>query len=154
LAATAPSGSPALPSGGTLLTLEFQPKHAEVAAANIERAGLSSVVELRVGRALDSLAQLHAEGAQPFDFIFIDADKPNNPSYLEWALRFSRTGTAIVCDNVIREGDILDPRSTDTSVQGTRRLFELLAGNSRIDATALQTVGSKGHDGFVLGIVR
>ena len=144
----------ALPPDGKLITLEVDPKHADVATANIQRAGLSSKVELRLGPALESLSQLHAEASPPFDLIFIDADKPNNAAYLEWSLRLSRPGTLIVCDNVVREGGIIDPDSTDPMVQGTRRLFELLAANLRIDATALQTVGSKGHDGFILGIVK
>jgi predicted O-methyltransferase YrrM len=137
-----------------MVTLEFEPKHANVATANIARAGLGALVEVRVGAALDSLAQLTTEGAAPFDFIFIDADKPNNPHYLDWAIRLSRPGTAIACDNVVRDGEILDAESMDASIQGTRRLFELLAGHPRIDATCLQTVGSKGHDGFILGIVK
>jgi predicted O-methyltransferase YrrM len=144
----------ALPPDGTLVTLEVDPKHAEVAAANIARAGLSETVELRLGPALDSLAKLHAEGAASFDFIFIDADKPNNPGYLEWALRFSRPGTLIVVDNVVRDGAIADAKSADPSIQGTRRLFAMMAADSRLDATALQTVGSKGYDGFALALVR
>jgi predicted O-methyltransferase YrrM len=144
----------ALPSGGTLVTLEVDAKHAQVAAANIARAGLSSVVELRLGPALDSLAKLHAEVAGPFDFIFIDADKPNNPGYLEWALRLSHSGTVIVVDNVVRDGAIVDSNSADPSIQGTRRLFAMLAADSRLDATALQTVGSKGYDGFALAVVQ
>jgi predicted O-methyltransferase YrrM len=144
----------ALPPDGKLVTLEVDPHHASVATANIHRAGLSSKVELRLGPALEALSQLHAEAAPPFDFIFIDADKPNNPAYLEWSLRLSRPGTIIVCDNVVREGGVIDPDSTDPSIRGTRHLFELLTANPRIDATGLQTVGSKGHDGFVLGVVK
>jgi predicted O-methyltransferase YrrM len=144
----------ALPPDGKLITLEVDPKHATVATANIQRAGLSSKVELRLGPALESLSQLHAESTPPFDLIFIDADKPNNPAYLEWSLRLSRPGTVIVCDNVVREGGIIDPDSTDPMIQGTRHLFELLTANPRLDATCLQTVGSKGHDGFILGVVK
>jgi predicted O-methyltransferase YrrM len=144
----------ALPSNGKLITLEFSPKHAEVARANIARAGLSSQVELRIGPALDSLAQLHREQTPPFDFIFIDADKPNNPNYMDWAVRLSRPGTLIICDNVIRDGAIIDDQDEDPSIKGTRRLFESLKVNPHLDATSLQTVGSKGHDGFVLAIVK
>ena len=141
-------------SEAKLITLEFSPKHAEVALANIARAGLSAKVELRVGPALDTLAKLHSENTPPFDFIFIDADKPNNPNYLDWAIRFSRPGTIIICDNVIRDGDILNASDEDPAVRGTRRLYECLKAHPNLDATALQTVGSKGHDGFVLAIVK
>jgi predicted O-methyltransferase YrrM len=144
----------ALPSDGKLVTLEAEAKHAEVAQANIERAGLSSIVELRLGPALDSLAQLHKEKTPPFDLIFIDADKPNNPGYLEWSMRLSRPGTVIVLDNVVRDGAVIEPQSSDPMVQGVRRFFEMVAADSRLDATALQTVGSKGYDGFVLAIVK
>jgi predicted O-methyltransferase YrrM len=144
----------ALPADGSLVTLELDPKHAEVAAANVARAGFSSVAEIRLGAALDSLAKLHREGAEPFDFIFIDADKPNNPGYLEGALRLSRPGTVIVVDNVVRDGEVVDAKSRDASVQGVRQLVAKMAGDSRLDATALQTVGSKGYDGFALAVVR
>jgi predicted O-methyltransferase YrrM len=144
----------ALPPQGKLITLEVNPHHAEVAASNIARAGLTSLVEQRVGPALDSLAQLHAEDAAPFDFIFIDADKPNNPNYVDWAIRLSRPGTVIITDNVIREGAIIEADSTDPAVQGTRHLFEKLANDPRLDATALQTVGCKTHDGFILALVK
>jgi len=144
----------ALPAGGSLVTLEVDPKHAEVAAANVARAGFSAVVEIRLGAALDSLARLVEEGAEPFDFVFIDADKPNNPGYLEGALRLSRPGTVIVVDNVVREGEVVDAESRDASVRGVRRLFAMMAADSRLEATALQTVGSKGYDGFALGVVR
>ena len=144
----------ALPGDGKLISLEFAPKHAAVAQSNIRNAGLSSIVEIRVGAAADSLAQLHAEGAQPFDMIFIDADKPNNPTYLEWAVKFSRKGTLIVVDNVIRDGKIADADSTDPAITGTRRMFEMLAADSRLEATGLQTVGSKGYDGFATALVR
>ncbi len=143
----------ALPSNGRLVTLEVEPKHAETAKANVKRAGLSSIVELRLGPALESLSQLHSEGAQPFDFIFIDADKQNIPAYLEWSLRLSRLGTVIITDNVIRDGAVINPEDPDPRVQGVRRFFEIIAADPRLDATALQTVGSKGHDGFALAIV-
>lgn len=144
----------ALPPNGKLITLELDPAHATVAAANIQRAGLSSIVDLRVGPALDSLARLHAEKAASFDLIFLDADKPNNPAYLEWAIRLSRPGTIIIGDNVIRDGEILDPNNTDPRVTGTRIFLEKLGAHSRLDATALQTVGSKGYDGFAIALVR
>jgi predicted O-methyltransferase YrrM len=143
----------ALPPDGKLVTLEIDPKHASVAADNIHRAGLTSLVDLRVGPALESLAQLHAENAVPFDLIFLDADKPNNPAYLEWAIRLSRPGTIIIGDNVIRDGAILDENHTDPRVTGTRTFLDLLGSHPRLDATALQTVGSKGYDGFALAIV-
>ena len=143
----------ALPPLGRLISLEFEPRHAAVAKENIAEAGLASIVEIRIGPAADSLAQLHAENPEPFDLIFIDADKPNNPVYLEWALKLSRKGTLIVVDNVIREGEVADPTSTDPSVQGTRAMFEMLAANPHLLATALQTVGSKGYDGFALALV-
>jgi len=142
-----------LPSDGRLITLEFDPKHAAVAQSNIARAGLSEVVEIRLGAAADSLAQLHKEAAMPFDLIFIDADKPNNSVYLEWAVKLSRPGSLIICDNVIREGEIVNADSLDSSVQGTRAMFELISANPRLDATALQTVGNKGYDGFAIALV-
>jgi predicted O-methyltransferase YrrM len=144
----------ALPSSGKLVTLEAEPKHAEVARANIQRADLSSIVELRLGAAMDSLAQLHKEGTPPFDLIFIDADKENIPGYLEWSLRLSRPGTIVVVDNVIRDGAVIDPKDLDPRVQGVRRFFDMVAADSRLDATALQTVGSKGYDGLALMIVK
>jgi predicted O-methyltransferase YrrM len=144
----------ALPPFGRLITLELDPTHAKVAAENVERAGLSSLVEIRVGSALESLARLHADNTDPFDLIFLDADKPNNPNYLEWALKLSRPGTLIIGDNVIRDGAILDTASTDASVTGTRTFLERLGNHPRLDATALQTVGSKGYDGFALAIVK
>jgi predicted O-methyltransferase YrrM len=144
----------ALPSDGKLMTLEVEAKHAEVARANIKRAGLSSIVELRLGPALESLSQLHAEGAPPFDFIFIDADKQNIPGYLEWSLRLSRPGTVIVTDNVIRDGAVINPDDPDPRVQGVRHFFEMIAADPRLDATTLQTVGSKGYDGLTLAVVK
>jgi predicted O-methyltransferase YrrM len=144
----------ALPADGKLITLEYEPKHAAVAQSNIRNAGLNSIVEIRVGAAADSLAQLHKEDAQPFDMIFIDADKPNNPTYLEWAVKLSRKGTLIVVDNVIRDGKIADADSNDPAITGTRTMFEMLAANPSLQATALQTVGSKGYDGFAFALVR
>jgi len=143
----------ALPPEGRLITMEFEPKHAAVAQENIARAGLSHLVEIRIGAAADSLAKLHTEDPTPFDLIFIDADKPNNPTYLEWALKFSRVGTLIVVDNVIRDGEVANPASTDPSITGTRTMFEMLAANRRLQSTALQTVGSKGYDGFAIALV-
>lgn len=143
----------ALPEGGRLVTLEYEPRHAAVAQANIERAGLSGKVEIRVGRALDTLPGMLAEGQAPFDVVFIDADKPSNPQYLEWALRLSRPGTVIILDNVIRDGAVINPRSGDVNVEGARAGFDFLEGNARVSATALQTVGSKGYDGFAIAIV-
>jgi predicted O-methyltransferase YrrM len=143
-----------LPSDGKLITLEVEAKHAEVARANIERAGLSSLVQLRLGPALESLLQLQKEGAKPFDLIFIDADKQNIPAYLEWSLRLSRPGTVIITDNVIRDGAIINAEDPDPRVQGVRRLFEMMSADPRLDATALQTVGTKGYDGFTLAIVK
>jgi predicted O-methyltransferase YrrM len=144
----------ALPPNGKLITLELERKHADVAAANIERAGLSSLVELRLGRALDSLETLWKEGAGPFDLVFIDADKENMPNYVERALRLSRPGTVIVCDNVVRKGAVVDPENADESVRGVQRFFEMVAGHPQLDVTALQTVGVKGHDGFALALVK
>lgn len=144
----------ALPPDGKLVTLELSPKHAEVAAANIRHAGLSHLVEQKVGPALDSLAALHAEKTAPFDLIFLDADKPNNPNYLDWAIRLSRPGTVIIGDNVIRDGAIIDANDTDPAVTGTRLFLEKLGAHPHLDATAIQTVGSKGYDGFALAIVK
>ncbi|MFN6561474.1 MAG: O-methyltransferase [Nostoc sp. ChiSLP01] len=142
-----------LPSDGYLITLEADPKHAEVAQSNIARADLSDVVEVRVGQALSTLPQLAAEGRGPFDLIFIDADKPNNPDYLAWALKLSRRGSLIIADNVVRNGAVIDTASSDASVQGVRRFNELLASEPRVSTTALQTVGSKGYDGFAIALV-
>lgn len=143
----------ALPPGGRLITLEFEPKHAEVARANIARAGLAEIVELRVGAALETLPQLASERRGPFDFIFIDADKANYPGYFTWALKLSRRGTVIIADNVVRKGAVIDAASTDPLVQGVRHFHELVAAESRVSATAIQTVGGKGYDGFTLMIV-
>jgi len=143
----------ALPAGGRLITLEFNTKHAEIARTNIERAGLTQTVEIRVGAALDTLPKLQNESSEPFDLIFIDADKPNNSEYLRWALKLSRPGTLIIIDNVVRDGAVIDSASTDKDVQGARQLFELLADEPRISSTAIQTVGTKGYDGFAFAIV-
>jgi predicted O-methyltransferase YrrM len=139
----------ALPASGHLVTLEANATHAEVARTNITNAGLSGIVTLQAGPALESLPTLSG----PYDMIFIDADKPNNPAYLEWALKLARPGTLIIGDNVVRDGAVTDPTSADPKVQGVRRFIELIANDPRLDATALQTVGSKGYDGFVLAIV-
>jgi len=143
----------ALPADGHLITLESDPKHADVARANIARAGLAAVVELRLGRALDTLPQLAAERRGPFDLIFIDADKPSIPDYFTWARELSRRGSLIVIDNVVRGGAVADASSDDASVRGVRRMNELLAAERRVSATAIQTVGSKGYDGFALALV-
>jgi len=143
----------ALPSQGRLVTLEADPLHAKTAASNIDRAGLSDIVDIRIGQALDSLEELEREQAGPFDLIFIDADKPNNPGYLRWALRLSRPGTVVIGDNVVRGGEVTDAGSTDPRVRGVREFFDLLASEPAIDATAIQTVGEKGYDGFAIGIV-
>lgn len=140
-------------SGGRLITLEKERKHAEVARANIARAGFANVVELRIGSALESLPKLETEGRGPFDLIFIDADKPNIPSYFEWALKLSHSGTVIVVDNVVREGDVTDAESDDPSTRGVRRFFDMLSVTSRVTATAIQTVGLKGYDGFSMAVV-
>ena len=142
-----------LPAGGRLITLEFEPKHAEVARANFARAGLAGVVELRVGRALDTLPQLAAEGRGPFDLIFIDADKENYADYFVWALKLARRGTLIIADNVVRKGAVTDAGSSDPLVQGVRRFNELLAAEKRVSATVFQTVGTKGYDGFAIALV-
>ena len=143
----------ALPNEGQLITLEFDPKHADVARVNIARAGLASVVELRIGRALDTLPKIEAEGLGPFDLIFIDADKENYPDYLRWSLKLSRRGTLIVADNVVRDGKVVDADSSDELVQGVRRFNELVAAEPRLSATALQTVGRKGYDGMAIALV-
>jgi predicted O-methyltransferase YrrM len=143
----------ALPTNGRLISLESNPKHAEVARHNITRAGLSDIVEVRVGRALDTLPQLAAEGCDPFDLIFIDADKPSNPEYLAWALKLSRRGSLIIADNVVRDGAVIDANSSDPNVHGIRHFNEMLGSDLRVSATAIQTVGSKGYDGFAIAVV-
>jgi predicted O-methyltransferase YrrM len=143
----------ALPAGGRIVTLEFDPRHAAVAAANLARAGLAHMVDIRVGPALGTLPKLAAESRGPYDLIFIDADKAGIPDYFEWSLRLSRPGTVIVVDNVVRNGAVIDESSTDPSVQGVRRFNEMLAAETRVSATTIQTVGSKGYDGFTLALV-
>jgi predicted O-methyltransferase YrrM len=138
-----------LTAGGRLITLEANAKHAEVARANIARAGLEHAVDVRLGRALDTLPQLITEA--PFDLIFIDADKAAYPEYLSWAIKLSRSGSVIVADNVVRNGAVIDQSSGDPNVEGVRRFNELLAADRRVSATAIQMVGSKGYDGFVVG---
>jgi predicted O-methyltransferase YrrM len=143
----------ALPQTGRLISLEADARNVEVARANISRAKLSHFVEIRLGRAVDTLPKLFAEGMAPFDFIFIDADKANNPQYLQWSLKLSRPGTVIVFDNVVRNGAILDVGDTDPSVVGMRRCLEMMSAELRLSATAIQTVGEKGFDGFALARV-
>ena len=142
----------ALPADGRLITLEFDPHHARVAPRNIQNAGLANRVEIRVGPALESLAELKSDN--PFDLIFIDADKPNNAAYFDWALTLARPGALIIADNVIRDGEVANPASKDPSVQGTQAMFALMAETPHLTATALQTVGSKGYDGFALALIR
>ncbi len=140
----------ALPESGRLITLELDPRHAEVARGNFTHAGMVGKIELRLGRALDTLPLLAAEGRKPFDFIFIDADKMNLAEYFGWALKLSRPGGIILVDNVVRNGEVVNPDSSDASVQGVRRLNAMLAGVEGVQATTIQTVGSKGYDGFTL----
>ncbi|MFI7246529.1 O-methyltransferase [Streptomyces qinglanensis] len=145
----------ALREGGKLISLEHNPRFAEIARQNAATAGHGESVEIRVGPALDELPGMVSNGEEPFDVIFIDADKPNNPHYLEWALRLSRPGTLIIGDNVVRGGEVIDPASDNPKVRGVRAYIELLADDPRIDvATVLQTVGSHGHDGFAIAVVR
>jgi predicted O-methyltransferase YrrM len=142
----------ALPAGGKLVTLELSALHARVAQENFRRAGLAERIEVREGAALDSLARLRAERVEPFDLVFIDADKPNIPAYVEASLALSRVGTLIVVDNVVREGKVVDA-SGDSSVQGVRQMIAILARDTRVTATVIQTVGGKGYDGFLLARV-
>ncbi len=143
----------ALPEDGRLVTLEANERHAAVARQNIVRAGVASKVDLRTGAALAVLPKIEAEGLGPFDFVFVDADKSNNANYLDWALRLSQHGTVIFVDNVVRDGVIADAASQDSGVIGSRRMFEMMAREPRLQATAVQTVGAKGWDGFALAIV-
>ncbi|QQM43612.1 O-methyltransferase [Streptomyces liliifuscus] len=146
----------ALPQDGRLITLEYSERHAEVARRNLARAGLDKITEVRVGPALDSLARLADEGdgnAAPFDLVFIDADKVNNPRYVEWAVKLTRPGSLIILDNVVRGGAVTDATSDDPSVLGTRESLDLFATHPKLTATAVQTVGSKGYDGFALARV-
>jgi len=140
----------ALPKqGGRLITLEYEPKHADVAQKNLARAGLSTIVELHLGRAIDTLPKLSG----PFDLIFIDADKPSTADYFAWAVKLSRPGSVIVVDNVVRKGGVVDPNNADANVQGVRRFYDAIAKETRVSATAIQTVGSKGYDGFAIALV-
>jgi predicted O-methyltransferase YrrM len=142
----------ALEPGGRLVTLESEASHADVARANLARAGVLELVDLRLGKALDTLPRLATEATR-FDFVFIDADKPNIPEYFTWAIRLSRPGALIVVDNVVREGKVADANSEDANVQGVRRFFQQIDGETRVSATAIQTVGGKGYDGFALALV-
>lgn len=143
----------ALPADGRLVTLEVEPRHVEVAQANIERAGLSDIVEIRLGRAADLLPVLADEHEEPFDMAFIDADKVSNPVYFEWAIRLSHRGSVIIVDNVVRGGDVADPADNSPEVVGVRRLLDFVAAEPRVTATAIQTVGLKGYDGFMMILV-
>jgi predicted O-methyltransferase YrrM len=143
----------ALPEGGRLVTLEVNPEYAKIAQANISRAGLDFVVDLRLGSALDTLPQIVAEGTRAFDFIFIDADKKNIPQYFDFARKLSRPGSLIIVDNVVRDGRVIDAKSHDPDIQGIRRFNQILAGAQGVSATAIQTVGAKGHDGFAFVLV-
>lgn len=144
----------ALPTDGRLVTLECDERHATVARANIARARNAGVVDLRLGRALETLPLLADERGEPFDLVFIDADKPSNPEYFAWALRLTRPGGLVIVDNVVRGGAVADAESADPSVQGVRRMHEMIANDDRVVATALQTVGGKGWDGFTVAMVR
>jgi predicted O-methyltransferase YrrM len=143
----------ALPPDGRITTLELEPDHAKIARENLGRAGVLDRVDIRVGPALDTLPALHASGAGPFDLVFIDADKQNNAEYLDWAVKLSRPGAIIVVDNVVRDGKVVNAKSRDADILGTRRMTELMASHPRLTATVLQTVGAKGYDGFALAMV-
>ncbi len=144
----------ALPSDGHLISLELDPKHAAVAQQNLDRAGVSSQVEIRIGRAVDSLEKLHAEQPAPFDLVFIDADKQSSKEYVDWSLRLTRPGSLIILDNVIRKGEVINAASTDDRVHGIRRALAAMASEPRLVCTGVQTVGSKGYDGFALAWVK
>jgi len=143
----------ALPEGGRLITLEADPKHADVARKNFARAGVESKVELRLGKALDTLPKIAAEGLGPFDLFFIDANKSNMPEYFEWSLKLARKGSVIVADNVVRGGAVLDADSKDADIQGVRRFLEMVGKEKRVSGTALQTVSTKNYDGFAMVLV-
>jgi predicted O-methyltransferase YrrM len=143
----------ALPDHGVLVTLEIDPHHAEVARANLDAAGVGDKVEIRVGPAVEMLTRMEAEGEGPFDLVFIDADKPNNVAYLKAALAIARPGSLVIVDNVVREGRVTDASSTDAAILGTRTLFDVIAAEPRLTATAIQTVGAKGWDGFMIAVV-
>ena len=144
----------AVGEGGKVVTFEVDAHHAEVARANIDREGMSARVDLRVGPALEMLPLLESERAQPFDLAFIDADKPSNAAYFDYALRLSRPGALIIVDNVVREGAVADPSATDDGALGARALFDAVAAEGRVEATAVQTVGAKGWDGFLIARVK
>ena len=143
----------ALPEGGRIITLEADPKHAEVAQKNFARAGVENKIELRLGKALDTLPKVAADGRDPFDMFFIDANKSNMPEYFEWSLKLARKGSVIIADNVVREGAVLDARSKDADIQGIRRFLEMVGKEKRVSGTALQTVSTKSYDGFALVLV-
>lgn len=143
----------ALPADGKVVTLERDPKHAEVARANVANAGLADRIDIRVGRAIDLLPEVAAEKAAPFDLVFIDADKASNTAYFDWALKLARPGSLIVVDNVVRGGAVADARNADADVNGVHRLADYLASEKRVRATALQTVGVKGYDGLIIAVV-
>ena len=143
----------ALPPDGQLITLEFEPKHADVAKSNVQRAGFSKIVDVRVGAALDALPVIEAEKGGPFDLFFIDADKVNNPVYFDWAIKLSRPGSVIIVDNVVREGGLADASSDDPAIRASRKVTELLGSDPRVDGTVIQTVGTKGYDGFAIAVV-
>ncbi|MFB8267848.1 MULTISPECIES: O-methyltransferase [unclassified Streptomyces] len=143
----------ALPADGVLVTLEYDPRHAEVARGNLARAGLDKIVEVRVGPALDSLPGVAADHPAPFDLVFIDADKANNPHYVEWALRLTRPGSVIIVDNVVRGGHVTDDSGAAPDIRGTRAALRMIADHPKLDGTAVQTVGAKGYDGFALARV-
>ena len=143
----------ALPKGGKVVTLEAVARHAEVAQSNFARAGLAHLIDLRLGKALDGLPKLAAEQVGPFDLVFIDADKENIPDYFTWSLKLTHPGSMIIVDNVIRDGKVIDGKSRDASVRGVRRFHDMLKVEKRVSATAVQTVGIKGYDGFTLALV-
>ena len=143
----------ALPPGGRLVTLELDPRHGELARTNLERAGVLDRVEILLGKASDTLRELHEGGSEPFDLIFLDADKRSLPEYLGWSLKLSHPGTVIIADNVVRDGKVVDPTNSDPDVQGVRRLTELMAAEPRLSATAIPTVGARGYDGFSIAVV-
>jgi predicted O-methyltransferase YrrM len=143
----------ALPAGGQLVTLEIDPHHADIARENLKAAGVLDRVEVRVGPASESLRAMDERGEEPFGVVFIDADKKSMPEYLEWSLKLSRPGSVIVADNVVRNGKVLDAASTDPDIQGVRRMTEMMASNPRLSATAIQTVGARGYDGFAVALV-
>jgi predicted O-methyltransferase YrrM len=143
----------ALPEGGRIITLEADPKHAEVARKNFARSGVGNKVELRIGKALDTLPEVAVDGRGPFDMFFIDANKSNMPEYFEWSLKLARVGSVIIADNVVREGAVLDAKSKDADIQGIRRFLAMVGKEKRVSGTALQTVGTKNYDGFALVLV-